>query len=81
MVKHANEWCSYGCSAQYIGDKKEHLINKECYEQYSEINDIQWFTKSECISKIREGNDSKKRIINDIFEFIENYSEDFIMIK
>lgn len=67
--------------AQYIGDKKEHLINKECYEQYSEINDIQWFTKSECISKIREGNDSKKRIINDIFEFIDNYCEDFIMIK
>jgi len=67
--------------AEYIGDKKEHNINKDCYEQYSEINDIKWFTKSECLTRIRNSNENKKKIINDIFEFIDNYNNDFIMIK
>jgi len=36
LVKHANEWCSHGCKAQYVGekmkdnkDKKEEKGNKE----------------------------------------------------
>ena len=67
--------------AEYNGEKKEHLIDKNCFEQYSEIKDIQWFTKGECIHKIRKGNATKLKIIDDIFEFIKNYNEDFIMIK
>lgn len=67
--------------AEYNGEKKEHLIDKNCFEQYSEIKDIQWFTKEECIHKIRKGNATKLKIIDDIFEFIKNYNEDFIMIK
>ena len=67
--------------AEYNGSKKHHIIDEECFEQYSEIKDIQWFTKEECIEKIRKGNTTKLKIINDIFEFIKNYNEDFIMIK
>ena len=67
--------------AEYNGIKKEHLIDKDCFEQYSEIKDIQWLTREECINKIRKGNTTKLKIINDIFEFIQNYNEDFIMIK
>ena len=67
--------------AEYNGSKKQHIIDEECFEQYSEIKDIQWFTKEECIEKIRKGNTTKLKIINDIFEFIKNYNEDFIMIK
>ena len=67
--------------AEYIGSKKEHIIDPTCYEQYSEIKDVQWFTKSECLSHIRKGNQTKPKIVKNIFEFIQNYKDDFIMIK
>ena len=37
--------------ALYTG-KSDLTINKDKYEQYSEIGDIQWFTVDECLLKI-----------------------------
>ena len=67
--------------SEYIGSKQDHTVDDQCYEQYSEIKDIQWLTKKECLQKIREKNQTKCKIIENIFEFIENYKNDFILIN
>jgi NADH pyrophosphatase NudC (nudix superfamily) len=67
--------------SEYIGSKQDHKVDDQCYEQYSEIKDIQWLTKKECLQKIREKNQTKCKIIENIFEFIENYKNDFILIN
>lgn len=67
--------------SEYNGQQEEHTVDKECYEQYSEIKDIQWLTKEECLTNIRKSNHTKHKIINNIFDFIEHYKNDFILIN
>jgi len=54
-------------------------INKDKYEQYSEIGDIQWLTMDQCLSKIRPEQITKKDIIHKIQAFMENYTSDFTL--
>ncbi len=54
-------------------------INKDKYEQYSEIGDIRWLSLNECLSKLRESQKTKKDIILIIKGFIVNWSEDFVI--
>ena len=64
--------------ALYTG-KSDLTINKDKYEQYSEIGDIQWFNVDECLLKIRPEQTTKKNIINKIKQFIENNESEFIL--
>ena len=45
-------------------------------EQLSEVSDIQWLTKNECINHIRSYNKTKFKIIDIVFKFIQNYKKD-----
>jgi len=65
----------------YIGyltnyDKKP-TIDYENENQYTEIKDIQWLTKQEALSKLRNYHYTRVRVIEDIFEFIDNLDNDY----
>ena len=53
------------------------MTNKD---QYTEIKDIQWFTKEECINKIRKGNATKLKIINDILSINKYFLTCLILV-
>ena len=67
----------------YIGNLKNYdkilNIDKNNSDQYLEVSDIQWLTKSECLSNIRYYHKTREKIINKIFNLIENL-EDYIII-
>ena len=48
------------------------FINSKNKEQINEIKDVQFFTKEEAINKIRDYNTTKKDIILNTFDFIDN---------
>ena len=67
----------------YIGkidNECELIIDKNNKDQYTEIKSIKWCNEEECISKIREYNHSKRKIIETFFEFINTY-KGYISIK
>ena len=64
--------------ALYNGSR-ELSINKDKYEQFSEIGDIQWLSIPECISKIRDGYPTKLDIIHKLDNFIKNWKRDLIL--
>jgi len=62
----------------YIGyvDKDidiELYIDKKNKDQYTEIKDIKWFTKEECLNNIRNYDNNKKKIINLLFNFLDTH--------
>ena len=60
----------------YIGiiDKKcELIIDKGNKDQYTEIKDINWCSKEECLKNIREYDETKRTIIINFFEYLENH--------
>jgi len=60
----------------YIGridHECELLIDTNNKDQYTEIKSIGWHTREDCISKIRDYNHSKKKIINDFFDFLNTH--------
>ena len=64
----------------YIGiikeeKEKELIINQENKEQYTEIKDIRWFTEIECLEHIRNYNKEKKKVIESLFYFLDNYEK------
>ena len=54
---------------------KEVGIDQLNKHQLSEISDIQWVTKEEGYSKIRDYNTTKYEIIDKVFDFIDNYKK------
>jgi len=48
------------------------FINSKNKEQINEIKDVQFFSKEEAINKIRDYNTTKKDIILNTFDFIDN---------
>ena len=62
----------------YIGEI-DHLIGLEVdmknKDQYTEIKNIDWLTEKECYEKIREYDNTKKKIIQSIFQFLNEYSK------
>ena len=67
--------------AIYKGSKDNQVINRDKYEQYTEIGDIKWLTIDECYSKIREENPTKNDIIHKIDKFVINCEKDFIITE
>lgn len=66
----------------YIGlcnNDKNIKINKNNPEQINEVKDIGLFTKKDALLKIRHYNISKLKIINNIFDFAQNYKNDLIL--
>tara|TARA_B100000214_G_scaffold366862_1_gene336346 strand:- start:21 stop:851 length:831 start_codon:yes stop_codon:yes gene_type:complete len=62
----------------YIGfiDKQCDLkINMDNKDQYTEIKDIKWCSKKECIEKVRDYDTSKLSLINKFFNYLENYKK------
>lgn len=49
---------------------KDLLIDKSNKFQSLEISDLQWFTKQEALSKIRDYHKTRKNVINTVFNFI-----------
>jgi 8-oxo-dGTP pyrophosphatase MutT (NUDIX family) len=64
--------------AMYKGNK-ELSINLDKYEQYSEIGDIQWFSFSDAINKIRPENPTKTVVLQQAQRFIEQWSDDYFL--
>jgi ADP-ribose pyrophosphatase YjhB (NUDIX family) len=60
---------------------KEVGIDQLNKHQMSEISDIQWVTKEEGYSKIRDYNTTKYKIIDTVFTFIDNYKDDLFIHK
>jgi 8-oxo-dGTP pyrophosphatase MutT (NUDIX family) len=59
----------------YIAKIKEKIkveINLDNKDQYTEVKDIKWVNKSEALNNIRNHDNPKKKVINDIFTFISN---------
>lgn len=59
----------------YIAKIKEKIkveINLDNKDQYTEVKDIKWLNKSEALNNIRNHDNPKKKVINDIFTFISN---------
>lgn len=55
-----------------IKEKVEVEINLNNKDQYTEVKNIKWVKKSEALNNIRDYDDNKKKVINDIFMFISN---------
>ena len=58
--------------------EKEILLDKS-FIQSMEISNMKWLNKTEAINKLRNYHKSRYRIINDMFNFLENI-EDYIII-
>ena len=53
-------------------DKMEEIyIDKENKQQFTEVKDIRWFTKKECLENIRDYDNRKKDIILSFFTILE----------
>uniref|UniRef100_A0A6C0F5P4 Nudix hydrolase domain-containing protein n=1 Tax=viral metagenome TaxID=1070528 RepID=A0A6C0F5P4_9ZZZZ len=63
-----------------INNECDLKIDKDNKNQYTEVKSIEWCTKGKCLEKIRDYNHSKIKIINDFFDFIDNY-KGYISIK
>ena len=66
----------------YIGNiqnKCELVINLKNKDQYTEVKDIKWLSKEECLNKIRSYDEHKQKIINDFFYFLDNYKKEAII--
>jgi len=64
--------------AIYTG-KRDLSINLQKKEQYTEIGDLQWLTIKECYSKIRQGHDTKKDIIQKVDIFMNTWKKDLVL--
>ena len=60
----------------YIGKTKEKYdlkINKLNKDQYTEIKNINWLTKNECHESIRDHDNTKHKLIDNLFNFLEKH--------
>lgn len=64
--------------AMFIGDK-ELKINKDRYEQYSEISDIDWIHIQQAGDKIRPEYPFKKQVIDEASKLIYQWSDDYFL--
>lgn len=60
----------------YLGKSNELIdlfIDQSNRDQYTEIKNISWLTKEESLSHIRDHDKTKKELIINLFNFLENY--------
>ena len=63
--------------AMYTGSKDEQSINKDKFEQFTEIGDIRWLTIEECYSKLRGSQLTKYEILQKCKLFMEHWQKEF----
>ncbi len=51
------------------------FIDKENKDQYTEVKKVEWCSKDECIEKIRDYDETKKKIIEIFFDFLDNHKK------
>lgn len=59
----------------YINEGINLFINYKNKDQYTEIKNIEWLTKDECLDKIRDYDLNKKEIVNKFFNFLDNHKK------
>jgi 8-oxo-dGTP pyrophosphatase MutT (NUDIX family) len=68
----------------YLGyltnNTKECSIYKNNKFQVSEIKNIQWLTKSECLDKLRDYHITRKKVIIDIFDLLQQLNKNFFIV-
>ena len=64
--------------AELLNYKKKLIVNPEC-NQSLEISKMEWLTKEKALNKLRDYHKSRIKIINTMFNFLENI-EDYIII-
>tara|TARA_Y100000389_G_scaffold67460_1_gene63753 strand:- start:3888 stop:4673 length:786 start_codon:yes stop_codon:yes gene_type:complete len=62
-----------------FNSEKQLTINKDKYEQYSEISDIDWVHIQHAADKIRPDYPFKKQVINDASKLIYQWSNDYFL--
>ena len=65
-------YCNEYYLAKYIVDDHSFKIKQNVKEQYTEVSDIKFFTYNSVIDHIRDYCDYKKKLINEIVEYIQN---------
>lgn len=67
----------------YIGfltnKNKQAIIDFSNENQYKEVKDIKWLTKEESLNKIRNYHHTRRKIINQIYNFIEKIDYKYII--
>ena len=60
----------------YIGylknTEKQLQVDTSNLSQCLEVSDLKWFTQTECLNKIRKYHKSRKKVIDDIFTFLND---------
>ena len=67
----------------YVGKIKDNnynlFINKKNKDQVSEVSAIKWFTRNECLIRIRDYSNYKLKVVEDIFNFIYSNKNKIIL--
>ena len=63
-----------------INFEKDVFIDEENKDQFNELKDIRWLTKSDALNILRNYHYTRVNIINEIYRFIDCLSEKYILI-
>ena len=59
--------------------EKEIKIDTDNINQFTEIKDIQWLTKEESLNKIRNYHHTRRKVIEQIYDLIDNLDKEYIL--
>lgn len=62
-----------------INKNKQAIIDFKNENQYKEVKDIKWLTKEESLNKLRNYHHTRRKIINQVYNFIENIDRQYII--
>ena len=54
-------------------------IDTNNINQFTEIKDIQWLTKEESLNKIRNYHHTRRKVIEQIYDLIDNLDKEYIL--
>ena len=64
----------------YLNNLKKGIkVDTNNINQFTEIKDIQWLTKVESLNKIRNYHHTRRKVIEQIFDLIDNLDKDYIL--
>ena len=64
----------------YLNNLKKGIkVDTNNINQFTEIKDIQWLTKEESLNKIRNYHHTRRKVIEQIFDLIDNLDKEYIL--
>ena len=60
---------------------KTPTIDPESIYQQTEIRDIQWLSREECLQKLRDYHHTRLKVVNTIFDFLHTFSKDYYIVN